>query len=136
MNSDSFGVALTKCFFCLGDSDIVMNTRLYRGAAKRVEQLNGKVISLHPCTKCAEFMKRGVILLSFDPEKSDKGWNKQTLPNPYRTGGFFVVRDEAIKRIFDPSVAEFALKNRWIYIEHDAAVSMGLFADREAGHEG
>lgn len=136
MNDNTFGVALTKCFFCLGDGDLVMNTRLYRGAPKRVEQLNGKVISLNPCTKCAEFMKRGVILLSFDPERSDKGWNKQPLPNPYRTGGFFVVRDEAIKRIFDPSVAEFALKNRWIYIEHDAAVSMGLFADREAGHEG
>jgi RNA-splicing ligase RtcB len=55
---------------------------------------------------------------------------KQWMPNPHRTGGWFVLRDEAIKRMIHPDeMANYALRNRWMFIEHVAGELMGLFGD-------
>jgi hypothetical protein len=121
------GVGLTMCYFCGEPNEIVMNTRLTEGAAKLAEEVNGKVINMEPCQKCSELMKLGIILITIDPDRSDKDWHKQRNPNPYRTGGFFVLKDSAIRRIFQNDTADWALKHRFMFIEHEAAVQLGFF---------
>ena len=150
-NEPKVGVALTKCYFCGGDDKIVLNTLLTGQMAKKVEEMHGMVIDMEPCPKCREFMKQGVILLTIDSEKSEPGWNKppsmdqgnpfyrkpsdrrQFIPNPYRTGGFFVLKDIAIEQCIHPeAMAQWALKHRWMFIEHKAAEMIGLFDQAKA----
>lgn len=129
------GVALTKCYFCQKDDCIVINTRLGTLNAAKVEKMHGKTISMEPCQKCADLMKMGIILITIDDAKSGEGWNKPPLrnderegwiPNPYRTGGWFVITDDAAKRMF-PQMADWAIKHRFMFIEHEAAKMIGLF---------
>ena len=132
------GVALTKCYFC-GDGDrIIMNRVLTTSLAAKVESMNGKVIDMEPCNKCRHFMSLGVIFLTIDPEKSEPNWNKppaslrfeekrQWFPNPYRTGGFFVVKDEAVKKMLPEELATYALKERYMFIEEGVARDLGFY---------
>lgn len=126
------GVALTKCFYCGEGDRILLNSRLTEHMAKAVESAHGCVIDMEPCNKCKAFMSQGVILITIDVAKSDPDWNSPTgkpehwMPNPYRTGGFFVIKDEAVKRIM-PKMSEWALKRRWVFIEHEAVEKLGLF---------
>jgi hypothetical protein len=131
-NDVKFNAAVTKCYFCGESYEVVINTLLTAKAAREVEELNGKVIDMNPCNKCEEYMKQGIMLITFDPAKSDPEWNKSSMPNPYRTGGFFVVTESAFKRIFHPKkLVDYGLKARWLFIEHEAAVQLGLFASAE-----
>lgn len=59
MKHTILGVALTKCYFCNEDHQIVLNTRLTPGHAHKVEQMHGKIVDMNPCSKCAGFMKQG-----------------------------------------------------------------------------
>lgn len=162
-------IALTKCFFCLGSNEILIQRKNINFTDRRIERLNGHVVNMHPCSKCKELMKQGVILITIDDEKSGKDWNKPPadcpacngagyidqwsnrrceackgdgkgghsfIPDPYRTGGFFVLKDDAIRRAIHPAdMAEWALKYRWMFIEHKAAEMMGLFAIAKANPE-
>lgn len=73
------------------------------------------------CDQCADHMKSGVILISADEERS-------TDPrNPYRTGGWCVVRDEAIQRIVgDPELREWILERRMAFVPDDVWDAIGL----------
>ena len=120
-------VALTKCFFCMGDHQIILHKRL-----GDVSEFHGKVVDLSPCNKCQEYMEQGIILLTIDESKSPDGWEKDKVPNPFRTGGFFVITEEGFKGIFnteDHPALTFGLKHRWMFIEHQAAVEMGLIEE-------
>jgi hypothetical protein len=134
ITEDRFEVALTKCYFCGEDDKILLNTRLTAHAAKQVRECHQKVVDMDPCPKCRDFMQKGVILIAIDSNKSDPGWNQRPedsqgnwMPNPYRTGGFAVVRDAAIKRILPKDLADHALRHRFMFIEHEAAVKLGIF---------
>lgn len=128
MDDKTFEVALTKCYFCGESHELLMNRVLTRSAAKKIKEMHGKVLDMSPCNKCEDLMKRGVILITIDNEKSSPGWNRDKFPNPYRTGGFFVLKDEAIRQAIHPeSMSEWALKYRWMFIEDEAARMMGLF---------
>lgn len=67
-----------------------------------------------------------------DGRKTDpKSWGKckhcdgsgrsHFIPNPWRTGGWFVVTEESFRRMFSGDAADFGLKMRWMFIEHAAA---------------
>ena len=106
--------ALTKCFLCGGDNEIIMNKVLTKRNAKKVRELNGKVINKHPCPKCEEYMKQGVILISVrDGETGD---------NPYRTGDFVVVKDTALQG----EVWEQARKSRVCFVPDSIWEKLGL----------
>jgi hypothetical protein len=120
-------VDLTHCYFCGEASTILMNTWLSPARANAVEECHGKVVDMEPCTKCAEHMKLGVILIAMDESKSKDGWAKERIPNPYRTGEMFVVRDEFIRRVIKPdSYADWAIKHRWMFIAREAAAKLVL----------
>ena len=120
-------------FLLPGAGAIVMNTRLIRPLARMVENMQGKVLDMTPCSECEGYMKAGIILMTFDPAKSEPDWNKAPIPNPYRSGGFFVIKEEAFKRLLTGKAVEFALKNRWVFVEHEAAESLGLFRMAKGG---
>jgi len=92
-NTKDFEVALTKCFLCGGDHEIIMNTRLTPRDAAQIKEMHGKVVTKDPCNKCQSLMEQGVIVIVFDEEKSDD------MSNPYRTGGWFVLKVEAMERL-------------------------------------
>lgn len=132
MRSDpnSRPVSFTLCYFC-GEADRIVIAK-HNGAAARktVESVDRHVIDLEPCPKCADWMKQGIILLGIDTAKSAPDWNKGPLPNPYRSGGFAVVREEAVRRLLKPGPAlDFALAHRWSFIEHDAGTQIGLWPE-------
>jgi hypothetical protein len=118
-------VALTKCFFCGKSDKILLASRYYHTKegiepVKDLEPLHNKVVDMDPCPECASWMKKGIILLGFDPKQSKPDWNKDRIPDPYRTGQFTVVTEEAFDNIFhEKDVVDFAKKHRWIFIEEE-----------------
>jgi hypothetical protein len=123
--SDGF-VALTHCFFC-GEADRILLDR----SLGDISEAHGKALDMEPCAKCQKWMDEGVILLGIVPEKSEPGWNEKALPNPYRSGGFAVVKEEAVRRMFNDEggAVTFALKHRWVFIDHKAGVMTGVWPE-------
>lgn len=122
--NDGKHVALAKCYFCGGPGEILLHKRL--GDASKYHD---KVISMTPCSTCEGHMKAGIIMMTVDDSKSESGWHAAAMPNPYRTGGFFVVREAFIQRTFQPeSMVTSILKHRFTFIEHSAAEALGLFS--------
>jgi hypothetical protein len=126
-------VALCRCFYCHEPNEILL-ARRYRPNGEPVHDLskyNNAVISLDPCQKCQDYMRRGVILITIDDTKSDANWQHVEdggIPNPWRSGGFFVVSEDFVKRVFKAPMLDLVLKVRWAFLEHVAAEQLGLFA--------
>lgn len=108
---------LAQCFFCMEDTGVILCGRLPgdREAPRRV------CINQEPCAKCAEWMAKGVILISVDEAKSTD------LNNPYRTGGWIVVKDEVITRMgLRPEFEAAVLKRRCAFIPDDVWDAFGF----------
>lgn len=143
-NELKLGVALTRCFFCGEAGDLLIDRRLRVGRSPvdachdkaRTRLANSKVSFSLACSKCEGYMKQGVILISIDDAKSDEGWNKPPtldedrkgwMPNPHRAGFFGVVTDDCIRRLInEPALVKWALKRRWMFIEHEVCRVTGL----------
>jgi hypothetical protein len=102
MNKDeTLGVALVKeaCPLCgaVEDGPIVMNTRLSKPMAKKVEAMHGKVVGYmdKPCTECQKLLDQGFLLIGAIEEKTDDP------TNPWRSGHQWVVTHEYANRLFD-----------------------------------
>jgi hypothetical protein len=125
-------VALTKCFFCGGPGDIVLATRYRHDHTPVVnvkERCHNKVINMEPCNSCKEYMRIGIILISIRDGEGEKIQEEMKLhpegmPNPYRTGCFTVMREEAAKRMFTEDSTMFRF--RWTFIEDALWDKIGL----------
>ena len=87
--------SLEKCWFCGKDKGVVLFGAL-RGDA---ETPRSCYLNQEPCDECKNYMKEGVILLQVKDED----------PN-YRLGGFVVLKDEAVERIFGEKAPELLKK--------------------------
>lgn len=127
--TDSKHVALTKCFFCGKDDRILLCTG-YTHSGRPVRDLseaNGKVIDMEPCNECKGYMQQGIILIGIVSAMSEPNWNKPNqIPNPYRSGQFAVIKEEAMRRIFEGAILDFALKHRWMFAEAQALIELGI----------
>lgn len=131
-------VALTKCFYCM-QGDRILLARRYNQKGEPVHDLapyNGMVVDMDPCRECADYMKKGIILIGIDEEKSDPNWNvppmppnKNWIPNPWRSGAFVVLTEEAFERIFQGEAAKFGPKHRWTFVEHEVLKRIGAIDD-------
>jgi hypothetical protein len=66
-------------------------------------------------------MEMGVILISVDEKKSEDQ------KNPYRTGGWCVVKEEAIRRaVTSPELLEDVMKKRVAFLPDDVWDMLGL----------
>ena len=75
-------------------------------------------------------MSKGVILITVSDDSEDEissAFNEDRIPNPHRTGGWFVLKDSAIRRMVKPAkVAELIIKHRWSFIPDAVAKMVGL----------
>lgn len=113
--SEKHGVnpSLSVCFYCNGEkNELVLPGRLPGDA----EAPRKAVWNMEPCYECAEWMRKGIILISVRPGSDPK--------NPYRTGGWTVIKAEAFARIVGPSHP--ALTSRFCFIEDEAWDRLGL----------
>lgn len=133
---DDWPIARFKCYYCGDIASLGIGKTMVEGISSRLKEADNKVIDMNPCSKCEGYMKQGIILLTIDNEKSTPGWNippidpderKHWIPNPYRTGGFFVVKEEYIQKIFDKTNTDLAMRLRFSFIEHEAAEMLGFF---------
>lgn len=108
--------SIPVCFLCGEDkNEIILPGRLRDDA----EAPRKCVWNYEPCDKCKEYMKQGIILISAKSGGDTK--------NPDRTGGWVVVKEEAVKRIFtNVSIQEEVLKKRTCFVEDEAWDQIGL----------
>jgi hypothetical protein len=110
--SEKHGInpCIPKCFFCGKDKNEII---LFGRLPNDQEAPRGSVINKEPCDECAEYMRIGIIVIVVrDGEKGG---------NPYRTGGFFVIKEEAVKKMC-PDLGD----SRVMFIEESAAKMVGL----------
>jgi hypothetical protein len=118
--SPRYGVnpGLTQCFFCLETSGVALYG-MYDGDS---EAPRIACIDMVPCTKCEEYMKQGVILVSIDDKEMETPSD-----NPQRTGSFVVVRDDFIKRAIKPQeLVDQILQKRFTFVPDAAWDKLGL----------
>lgn len=118
--SDKHGVnpSVEKCFVCGEDKGVVLFGRL-KGDAEAPRSV---CLDYEPCDECKRWMEQGVILISVDEKRS-----KSSPQNPWRTGGWVVMKDDAIRRMFKPeSLVEVILKKRMAFVPDEAWDVLGL----------
>lgn len=118
--SEKHGVnpAIPKCFFCGEDkNEIILAGRLPNDADAR-EVLHGKVVGMEPCDKCKDYMRQGVILVSVRKDSDEN--------NPYRTGGWVVIKEEAAARLFSDVFGQEIGNKRFAFLEDEVWDTIGL----------
>lgn len=133
-SNNEMGLAIHRCFYCCEPkNEIVMSKNL--GNCKVNKELNeshDKVVNMIPCEDCQERMKQGIILIGVDYDKSPPGWETvtDTMPTPYRTGHFIVVKDQFIEdNIKDSDMKDKVLKLRWTFIPKEIAEQLHQMYD-------
>ena len=105
-----YGIAISKRIFHSED-----------GKNKFEKELENPIgISDEFCNECKEHAAKGIIFVGVDEEKTED--NK----NPWRTGLFAVVKDEAVKKFISEPLLSKVLKVRMCYIDQKVAESLGL----------
>jgi hypothetical protein len=119
----------TRCFFCNETKDV----RLIGAAVKPFKEAglcssDGEmnhdigVVDMEPCDKCKEYMKQGIIMVSI--RDGDEEFNMQ---NPYRTGGWIVIKEEAVERMgLPPETSENILRTRFAFVPDTTWDMFGL----------
>jgi len=127
MNESNLGVALTKelCVVCNKEVDgaIVMNTRLTKSMANKVEEMHGKVVGLSdkPCPECLEAVGDGVYIIEVDEAKTDD------MSNPWRTGKQWGLKKEALeKMVEDKKMLAQTLSKQACYMPIEICEMFGL----------
>ena len=102
---------ISTCFICREDK----NEIALLGAAYKEQAPMHMCLDTSPCDKCKEYMKQGVILISVKDGESGN--------NPYQTGGWCVVKREAMeKMVDDPKLLDKGM----MFVEDAAWKMMGL----------
>lgn len=118
--SEKHGVnpTIPVCFYCGKDKNEV----ILAGKMKDdVEAPKKAVWDRVPCDECKKWMEQGIIIIIIDEDKTED------MDNPFRTGQFAVVSDEAFTKSFSGEAAELAAKTRYCFIVIEAAEKAGLF---------
>jgi len=119
MNSgDKSHVGMSTCYLCGETKEILLDTRL------RNKLPHSACYDKEPCTKCKDYMKQGIIIISVrDGEFGD---------NPYRTGGWWVVKEQVIIDIIhDEEPRNNILKERVLFMGDKVCDNIGLKKTKE-----
>ena len=108
--------SLSVCFYCGADDGTVVLPGRLRGDTQAPHKA---VWTKEPCPTCREYMRQGIILISVrDGEEGD---------NPYRTGGFSVVKAEALARLINrQELIDDVLRRRVCFVPDAAWAMLGL----------
>jgi hypothetical protein len=122
---------IPTCFYCLEPKDEVA---LLGAASKRITgqdeaPMHGPVFDKEPCSQCAEWMERGIILIGVDEEKSTD------MEKPWRTGSMVVVSDDWVRRTIHPAeLRDGILRRRATFVVNEI-VSKLLEANKKLEQE-
>ena len=83
---------IPRCFFCGARKNEVVLPGLLEGD---VGAPRDAVWDHEPCDQCQQYMKDGIILISVRDGESG--------PNPYRTGGWCVLKEAAVRKLIQPA---------------------------------
>jgi len=119
--SEKHGVnpVIPLCFFCTKPK----NEIILAGKMKNdMEAPRNAVWDTRPCDKCKGFMAKGIILISVDDSKSTDH------QNPYRSGGWCVVKEDMVKRVLgkNKQLLEATLRMRVAFIVDETWDKIGL----------
>jgi hypothetical protein len=107
------------CFFCNKESGTMFLLGHLPGDAEAPRKA---VANMEPCEECKRLMGLGVILISVREPKTPEDEK-----NPYRTGGWVVVKEETIRRMVHPAeMADDICKMRMAFVPDDAWCRLGL----------
>lgn len=109
--------SISVCFFCQKDKNELVLPGLLKGDA---EAPHRAVWNKEPCDECKGFMKQGIILISVDEDKTED------FLDPYRSGGWCVIKEDAIKRMIVGETANQVLKERVAFVPDDVWNHFGL----------
>lgn len=118
--SEKHGVnpTLVICFYCNKENGELALLGQLPGDAEAPRKA---AIDQVPCGACKKLMEMGVILISVDEAKTEDQ------RNPYRTGGWVVVRDEFIGRLIsNEELRADILKKRVSFITNEIWNAVGL----------
>lgn len=145
-------VGMARCFFCLKEDQILLETRIdpvTRGLRQTLPRDCG-VVNMIPCHECEGYMKQGILLISVragDMDAVERDWKDHEIamkgerhphpfiPNPFRTGGWCVVKQEAVERWLKEPLLSQVLKCRWCFVEDDVWNAIGLPREETLGPE-
>jgi len=128
-------VGMSNCYFCgKAGSTLLLDRRLRSTLEREVG-----VINMEPCSECAGYMKQGIIIMSIADDTTVEEMQGEPIirlgkeigafpPNPVRTGGWAVVKEEAIMRMIDGNEKhmKFAREKRFMFITSSAWNRMGF----------
>lgn len=127
-NQNHIGVGMIKehCPACgkVFESGIAISKKIFKsekGKEKFEKELQNPIgISNELCPECKEHAKNGIIFIGIDEEKT------KDMKNPWRTGLFAVVEENAVKKFMKEPMLSQLLKVRMCYIEQQVAENLGL----------
>ena len=106
-----------QCFVCMKDVGVA----LFGAMKNDVEAPRRVCLDTTPCEECKGYMDQGIILISFDESKSDD------MNNPWRTGGWCVVKEDFIKRHrLSSELEKKILEQRMLFLPDDYWNMIGL----------
>ena len=115
---------IPNCFFCNEQKNeiVLLGAQGQRVTGHKDASQAGPLVLDHaPCQKCEDLMKQGILLISAkDGEESD---------NPYRTGGWCVIKEDAFKKVFTGDIVEKVMKCRFAFVPDEVWDGVGLPRD-------
>jgi len=124
------------CFFCQKAKEVVLLGALsparrdvlfgpghssHSDTPHSAEAPHEAIYNMEPCDECEGFMKQGIIFISVDPDKSGDDHL-----SPWRTGGWCVVTEDAVKRWFKGTMLNSVLHRRFSFVEDAVWDQLGL----------
>jgi len=114
MVEDKSYVGMRTCFFCGEVKDLILDRRLKNSLPKEA------CYDKEPCDKCKGYMNQGIIFISIRDGEPQSD-------NPFRTGRWFVVKEEAVRRMpLNADLLEHILKKRITFVEDKVLDAMGF----------
>ena len=106
---------IEMCWLCNKDKGLLLFGRMKGDVAAPRKT----VFNTEPCDECKEWQKKGIILISIrDGEEGSD--------NPYRTGGWCVVKAAYLKRVLEPGALKGILKQRYAFVGDSTWERLGL----------
>lgn len=109
---DKSHVGMSQCFICGEVKEILLDRRLKNTLPRMA------CYDKEPCDKCKDWTKQGIIFISVA--------NGESGDNPYRTGGWCVIKEKAVSKMISGELLKDVLKKRICFIEDEVWDKIGL----------
>jgi len=117
---------MRQCFWCKESTgEILLLGNAFKGEAPMY-----MVTDYNPCDQCMKNFDQGILLI--EVSKTPLTEKQPDLSGAYPTGSYWVVTEDAIKRMLQESIAEDIFQARKAFITKQDAIKLGLYPDEEA----